>query len=338
MPGVQYIEVTSDEDGQRLDRILKAHFPDHPFGLLQKLLRTGQIRVDSKRSKTSTRVEQGQKIRIPPMEDKPERKKKTISDQDRDFMRSLVIYDDGEVIAINKPYGLAVQGGTNTKRHIDGMLDALIDPKDPEKIRPRLVHRLDKETSGVMLLARNAKVARALGQAFKGRDIRKIYWALVSPAPELADGIIRAPVHKAETGNQKERMIVDEQAEEGKHAHTEYEVLERAGDRAAFVAFWPKTGRTHQIRVHAEFMGTPILGDHKYKRIEQHEHIRQRADMEQTGVSKRLHLHAHRLTLPHPMRPKQSIDITAPLPDDLLQSWKALGFDDNFDDEYLFTV
>lgn len=334
MSGVQYLEVTSDEDGQRLDRVLKYHFPDHPFGLLQKLLRTGQIRVDSKRCKTSTRVEKGQKIRIPPMEDKPKREKRSLSEADITFMRSLIIYEDKDIIAINKPYNLAVQGGTNTKRHIDGMLDAFIDPKDPERIRPRLVHRLDKETSGVMLLARNANAARALGKAFKRRDIRKIYWALVSPSPELMDGVIRAPVHKAESGNQKERMLVD--AEEGKSAHTEYEVLEKAGDRASFVAFWPKTGRTHQIRVHAEFMGTPIIGDNKYKNIDDYEHVKQRADMDETGVSKRLHLHAHRLTLPHPTR-KGTLDITAPLPDDLIQSWKALGFDERYEDSDLFT-
>jgi len=332
--GVYYLKVTTDQDGQRLDRVLKSHFPDHPFGLLQKLLRTGQIRLDSKRCKTSTRVEQGQKIRIPPMQASPERVKKRISEEDRAFMKSLVIYDDGEVIAINKPFDLSVQGGTNTFRHIDGLLDALIDPKDPEKVRPRLVHRLDKETSGVMLLARTARVARELGKAFKGRNIRKIYWALVSPTPELMDGVIRAPLLKGESGPGKERVFVN--YEEGKSAHTEYEIIEKAHDRAAFVALMPKTGRTHQLRVHCEFLGSPIVGDHKYNQIEGKgmEHVKQSADME-IELSARLHLHAHRISLPHPTQDKM-LDIVAPLTDELIQSWKEFDFDYNFDDSQLF--
>ncbi len=335
--GVHYLEVTNDEDGQRLDRVLKSHFPDHPFGLLQKLLRTGQIRVDSKRSKTSTRLTAGQRIRIPPMEAKPERIKKRLSEEDIAFMKSLVLYDDGEVIAINKPYDLAVQGGTNTFRHIDGLLDALIDPKDPEKVRPRLVHRLDKDTSGVMLLARTARVARELGKAFKGRGIRKIYWALVSPTPELTDGVIRVPLLKGADGeskHDKERMFVN--YEEGKPAHTEYEIIEKAHESAAFLALMPKTGRTHQLRVHAEFLGCPIVGDRKYNNPEGKgmEHIRQSAKME-VELSKRLHLHAHRISLPHPTKDKM-LDIIAPLSDDLIQSWKEFGFDPNYDDAHLF--
>jgi len=335
MAGVHYIEVTGDEDGQRLDRILKSRYPDQPFGLLQKLLRTGQIRVDSKRAKTSTRVEKGQQIRIPPMAHKPKDQKPRLSDKDREFMRSLVLYDDGQIIAINKPHDLAVQGGTSTERHIDGMLDALIDPKDPEATRPRLVHRLDKETSGIMLLARNAQLARDLGKLFKGKAIRKIYWTLLSPAPEVPDGIINAPLHKASAGPGKERVFVDE--EEGKPAVTEYQTIDKAGDRAAFVAFWPKTGRTHQIRAHAELLDCPIIGEHKYNLIEGEgmEHIKGRADLKDLGMAGRLHLHAHRLTFTHP-RSKQRLDLTAPLPQDLADSWKALGFDANYDDSELF--
>lgn len=303
MAGVHYIEVTGDEDGQRLDRILKSRFPDQPFGLLQKLLRTGQIRVDSKRAKTSTRVEKGQKIRIPPMEHKPRDQKPHLSDKDRAFMRSLVLYDDGQIIAINKPYDLAVQGGTGTERHIDGMLDALIDPEDPEVTRPRLVHRLDKETSGIMLLARNAQIARDLGKLFKGRGIRKIYWTLLSPAPEVPDGIINAPLHKASSGHGKERVFVDE--EEGKPAITEYQTIDKAGDRAAFVVFWPKTGRTHQIRAHLAEAGFPLWGDERYGGT----------------AALRLALHAHCLGLRGD--DGRRWEVHSPLPQTLRRLWEA---------------
>lgn len=322
MSNIRLIEVSEDDNGQRLDRWLKKNVPEMPYVLAQKLARKGQIRIEGKRAKPDTRLVAGQQVKIPPFDltdtKKPSQKRK-VSDEDAAFIHSLVIFDDGDIIALNKPAGLAVQGGTNTKRHIDGMLEAL---KNEKGVVPRLVHRLDKDTSGVLLLARSAEVARALGFAFKGRGIRKIYWAVVTPPPEAHAGTIKAPVVKA-GGPQKEKMVVDE--EEGKFALTEYSVIESAFGAAAFVAFWPRTGRTHQIRVHVQLMGCTILGDHKYKAERDPESKKIEADLAGLNIAKRLHLHARRISMKHPTK-KGRLDITAPLPPDLTKSWKELGF------------
>jgi 23S rRNA pseudouridine955/2504/2580 synthase len=325
MSGVRHIKVKDDDNGQRLDRWLKKYVPELPFGLAQKLMRTGQIRVDGKRAKPDSRLAGGQDIRIPPIEGegrKSDRNARELSAKDAAFIRSLVIYEDDEVVAINKPQGLATQGGTGIKKHVDGMLDGLIGKNG---VRPRIVHRLDKDTSGVLLLARSAESARALGNIFKGRDIKKIYWALVSPAPIDADGTIDAPLSKL-GGPNKENIGVDE--EEGKRAITEFRVLEHAHKQSAFVAFWPRTGRTHQIRVHAALMGTPIIGDRKYGEREiEHEH--QKIDLEGINLHAGLHLHARRVICPHPIHKKKTLDISAPLPPELVKSWKAMGFESN---------
>lgn len=326
MSEVRIIAVSSDDEGQRMDRWIKKNAPDLPYVLVQKLLRKGQIRVDGKRAKPDTKLSAGQEVRLPPYSGDRVQEKKKISDEEIDFIRSLVIYDDGDVVALNKPQGWAVQGGTNTNQHIDGLLEALVNEKG---VKPRLVHRLDKDTSGVLLLARSAKVARELGFAFKGRDVKKTYWALVSPVPEIYDGTIKAPLIKA-GGSNKERMRIDN--EDGKPAVTEYKVVEVAGSEIAFVAFWPRTGRTHQIRVHAEYMGCPILGDGKYNHRDiQHEH--EKIDLDGMHLARRLHLHAQRLVLPHPVQPQKILDISAPLPPELAKSWKKLGFDANLKDD-----
>lgn len=331
MRDIRRFKVAQDDDGQRLDRWIKANVPALSYGLAQKLMRKGQIRVDSKRAKPDMRLAAGQEIRIPMPDAKEiaaknqQEKKRKLSPADIDFIRSLVIFDDGDVIALNKPADLAVQGGTKTRRHIDGMLEGL---KNSKGVVPRLVHRLDKDTSGVLLLARSAEAARRLGEMFKGREVRKIYWALVSPVPGHISGTVRAGILKGE-GGRKEKMLVDD--EKGKSAVTEFCVLETAGKSAAFAAFWPRTGRTHQIRVHAQLMGSPIIGDGKYKidRPEQeYEHIPPEADLNRLDLARRLHLHARRIVLPHPVK-KGRLDITAPLPPELVKSWKALGFNPN---------
>lgn len=316
MSNVRHLKVAKDDDGQRMDRWLKRHVPELPYVLAQKLLRQGQIRVDSKRAKPDTRLKAGQDVRIPPIASAETRvkKRKTISDKDAAFIKSLVIYDDGDVIALNKPNDLGTQGGTKMKRHIDGLLDAL---KNREGVRPRLVHRLDKDTSGVLLLARSAEAARKLGESFKGRDVKKIYWAIVTPVPQMEQGTIKAALVKA-GGRNKEKVVVDEK--EGKKSRTEYTVIERMGNKAAFVAFWPRTGRMHQLRVHAQLIGCPILGDGKYGG--------QDAKVEGMDTVRRLHLHARRIICPHPIR-KGVIDITAPLPPELMTSWKIFGFSPN---------
>lgn len=327
--GPCFITVAKDDDEQRLDRWLKKNMPNLSYVLVQKLLRKGQIRIDGKRAKPDTRLKAGQEVKIPPsarqsLYKKAADQKAKITDKDRAFMRSLVIYEDKDVIALNKPYGLAVQGGTNTKRHIDALLEVFCDK---EGVKPRLVHRLDKETSGVLLLARSAKVARILGKSFKHHDVRKIYWAVVSPAPEAYEGTINAPIVKS--GGDYEKMEIND--DEGKSAITEYALIENAGREAAFMAFWPRTGRTHQIRVHAaKALGCEIVGDRKYRRVKDEESKRIDANLSEIDIASRMHLHSRRLILPHPLKANHKIDITAPLPPDLVRSWKALGFNHKY--------
>lgn len=318
MSGVQHLTVSPDDDGQRLDRWLKKNAPDMPFGLMQKLIRKGQVRVDGKRVKPDTRLSGGQSVRLPPLQDKDKSDGYRLSDKDAALIKSWVVYDDGDVIALNKPAGIASQGGMNIERHVDGMTEALTGK---DGVKPRLVHRLDRDTSGVLLLARSAEMARQMGKIFQGRHIKKIYWAVTSPAPEINEGEVNAPLKKGESGADKEKMIVDET--EGQHALTLFEVVERAGKKAAFVAFWPRTGRTHQIRAHAWVMGCPILGDEKYARVltNPEQEISFGVD-----VAPRLHLHARSVSFRHP-RTRKDITIEAPLSPELAKSWQTLGFD-----------
>lgn len=315
----QIIIVAQADDGQRLDRWLKKAVPELPFDLSQKLIRKGAIRVDGKKMKGEDRINVGQSVRIPPIEDRSEREKRArvLTDRDRAYIESLVIYDDGDIIAFDKPCGLASQGGNNVEHHIDAYFPALPD-RDGQI--PRLIHRLDRDTSGVLLAARSAQAVRALGRAFRDRAARKIYWALTVPAPVQGDGTIRAPIIKS-TGPIKDRMVIDD--ENGQGAVTDFVVLERAAKRAAFVAFYPRTGRTHQIRVHAaDALQCPIIGDGKYGGAD--------AVVEgEAGIADRLHLHARSLAVPNPFG-KGELHFEAPLPPELRKSWKALGFDADF--------
>lgn len=312
MMDVRHIKVPNDDEGQRLDRWLKNNIAEISFVMAQKLIRTGQIRVDGKRAKPDTRLKAGQEIRLPPMDARPEKTDGyRLRDDDAEMIRRSVLFDDGHILVLNKPAGVATQGGNKIERHIDGMLEALTGA---DGIKPRLVHRLDKDTSGVLLLARSAEIARQLGRMFQGRDMRKIYWAITSPAPTSMAGEIKAPLRKETTGPDKDKMIVDPQ--EGQNAYTLFEVMDIAGKTAAFVAFMPKTGRTHQIRVHAAHKGFPLLGDAKYGT---------KAAIEGPGITQRLHLHARSLEFIHPLT-RKSVKFSAPLPDDLSRSWEALGF------------
>ena len=315
MSGVRVFTVHEDEDGQRIDRWLKKHLPRVPYALFQKMLRTGQIRVDGKRAKPETRLLKGQEIRLPPMEDKDPNLTFHPREDDGDFIKSITLFDDGEVLALNKPYGLPVQGGPNIKRHIDGMLWAATNRKG---VRPRLVHRLDRDTSGVLLCARSLKVTQSLAKIFESRTIRKYYWALIAPPPEKDEGQVRASLIKGE-GTRKEAMVID--SARGKDSLTLYKILGRH-EKAAFAAFWPRTGRMHQIRVHtADGLGSPIIGDEKYGGLTKL--------IDDMGIPGRLHLHAWRVQLPHPTT-GALLDITAPLAEDLRASWDAFGFDPDF--------
>lgn len=307
------LTVAEGDDGQRLDRWLKKHYPDVTFAQAQKILRTGQVRVDGKRAKGDTRLAAGQVIRIPPQLAAPQpREKRGISPKEESFIQSLVIYKDDHVIALNKPQGLAVQGGTKISKHIDGMLDGLKFGGD----RPHLVHRLDRDTSGVLLLARNPKTAKELGEAFRGREVRKYYWAVTAPAPALDRGKIRTAL--AKTGGPGDERMQSVKEEDGKTALTFYSVMERVGNDLAWVAFWPKTGRTHQIRVHAAEAGMPLLGDYKYNPDQ--------SFLEETpDLPRVLHLHARRLVLRHPVT-RKALDITAPLGHDMKKTFKFFGF------------
>ena len=317
MSGVQILEVPADEADTRLDRWLHRRFPHVTQGQVQKFLRAGQIRVDGKRAEANTRVQPGQMVRVPPMPDNPApAAKRELAERDAEAMRRMVLYRDEHVIAINKPAGLAVQGGTGRTTHVDGMLDALAFDGE----RPRLVHRLDADTSGVLLLARTRQAAQRLTGEFRERTTRKYYWAITIGVPQPHQGKIDAALLKG-PGRAGERMQLNE---EGPPATTLYQVVDHAV-KAAWVALWPLTGRTHQLRAHMEAIGTPILGDEKYSR--------KNNEIDLTSMAERLHLHARRLIVPHPAG-RGTIDVSAPLPDDLRRTWKYFGFDSDDGDPF----
>jgi 23S rRNA pseudouridine955/2504/2580 synthase len=255
--GVQHREVTEAEADLRFDRWCRRHFPALGHVQLQKLLRSGQFRIDGKRVTASTRVQPGQTVRVPPVEEGPAVPRRGVGEADARFIRSLVIHDDAELVVLNKPAGIAVQGGSKTTRHIDGMLDALTQGGE----RPRLVHRLDRDTSGVLVLARTAAVAKRLMHAFQQHEVKKLYWAIVQGNPDRNAGIIDLRLGKAGADG-REKMTPD--ALDAKRAQTDFRVIARAGKVAAWVGLVPLTGRTHQLRAHMQAIGTPIVGDRKY--------------------------------------------------------------------------
>ncbi|SCA55269.1 Pseudouridine synthase [Candidatus Terasakiella magnetica] len=318
MSGVKQVTVSADDDDIRLDRWFKRHYPELSYGRLEKLLRKGQIRLDGKRAKSKQRITKGQVVRVPPFGDegglRPIEKKEDVhlSEQEIDEIRSWVLYRDDDVIVINKPAGLPTQGGTGIKRHLDGLLHAL---KYERADKPRLCHRLDKDTSGVLVLARSANVAAQLTKSFKTKDARKLYWALTVKVPNPRDGKVFQPIAKYHS-HHGERMVID--ADEGKDARTMYRTIESTGNVAAWVALEPLTGRTHQLRVHCAYLKTPIQGDGKYGG--------QDAYLTGDGVSKKMHLHARRIQIPSPDG-VGVIDVTAPLPEHMIRSWDFFDFD-----------
>ncbi len=303
----------------RLDRWFKQRFPGIGHARLQKLVRTGQIRVDGARAKAGTRLAPGQKVRIPPLGPlpaaKPGRAKPAVTKADARDLKARVLHRDDEVIVLDKPAGLAVQGGSGTRRHIDAMLDAL---RFGVGDRPRLVHRLDKDTSGVLVIARNAAAARKLTAGFRTKKTRKLYWAVVAGVPSPDEGTIDLALAKM-PGRGGEKVTAGDKGFKGagKRALTRYRVIDRAGGKAAWVAFEPETGRTHQLRVHAGSLGTPILGDGKYGGKE--------AFLKGEDIASRLHLHARAIRIPHPAG--GILEVSAPLPDHMRATFDMLGFD-----------
>jgi len=332
MSGVQQIEIAAGEGDQRLDRWFRRRFPHIPQGRIEKMCRKGEIRVDGGRVKSATRVEEGQVVRIPPLPDSaaPVVERPKVNDADARMIQSSVIWKDDHIIALNKPPGLATQGGSKQTRHVDGLAEAL---RFGLEEKPRLVHRLDKDTSGILILARTRAVAKGLTEAFRSRDTRKIYWAAVAGVPQprmgtIRFGLVKAPGHGPH--GEGEKMIAvhprDVQATpEAKHATTDYAVLSNLGTRTSWVALVPITGRTHQLRAHMAEIGHPIIGDGKYGGSGQ-ENLGDGWGAQLGGeISRKLHLHARSLSLTHPVTGNQ-LTLTAPLPEHMARTWEMLDW------------
>ncbi|HLP71244.1 MAG TPA: RluA family pseudouridine synthase [Rhizobium sp.] len=322
MAGVEHIKVDADEAGMRLDRWFKVHFPGLGFGALQKLLRSGQVRVDGGRAKSDTRVQPDQMIRVPPLDVDAKAKTGPIAGKDLkhsgdgELLSRMLLYEDDKVFVLNKPAGLAVQGGSGVTRHIDTMLEAWTNKKGE---KPRLVHRIDRDTSGVLVVARSRGAAQKLTAAFRERDTHKIYWSLVKGVPRKHEDKISTWLVKEQTPD-GDRMRVAKHGEEGAdHAVSYYRVIDTAAQNLAWLEMEPYTGRTHQLRVHALYMGHPIIGDPKYFIDDPNWDF-------PGGVQKRLHLHARSIDIPHPSGGR--LKVTAPLPPHMVQSWNLLGFDE----------
>jgi 23S rRNA pseudouridine955/2504/2580 synthase len=316
--GVQTVTVAPDEEGMRLDRFFEARFPGLSFSHIQRIIRKGEVRVNGKRREPKARLSAGQQLRIPPLKleapqpraDAPQLQK------DRAFLKSITLYEDADVLVLNKPMGLAVQGGSGTVRHIDGMLEALRGAQADSQ-RPRLVHRLDKDTAGCLLVAKTRFAAAALAKTFRTRAARKIYWALIAGVPKPKQGRISTYLSKQEVEEDSFMRIARHGEKDAVHAVTYYAVVETAAQQLAWASLKPVTGRTHQLRAHMNHIGHPIIGDPKYFDKENW-HL-------PGGLQDRLHLLARRIAVPHPRG--GVIDVTAPLPPHMQQSWNLLGFD-----------
>ena len=320
-------QVKAADDGMRLDRWLKSNLPSMPHSLVQKLARTGHIRVNGGRVKPDTRVATGDEVKVrhvtEPAADRAEAAPRQslqaplgVSKADRNFIESLILFEDAELLVLNKPYGIAVQGGTKTKRHIDGMLAGM---EDRFGDRPRLVHRLDRDTSGVLLVAKTRGAAGAFGKLFQTRSVQKIYWALLKGIPKPPQGKVEhALVKAAGPDGDKVRKALPGEQDVAQSAVTHYSVIDRVSTKLAWVSLKPVTGRQHQLRAHMSTIGTPIIGDQKYEGD---------TGLPVDGLEMKLHLHARRLILP---RGKGApLDVSAPMPEHMLASWDMLGLDPN---------
>ncbi|QIE57608.1 RluA family pseudouridine synthase [Pikeienuella piscinae] len=331
MSGVQHLTVTEDETDQRLDRFLRRHFPHLQQGRIEKLCRKGELRVDGGRVKPSTRVEAGQDVRVPPLPEPDEAgaapATRRITDEQAAMIRDAVIYKDAHLIALNKPPGLATQGGTGQSVHLAMLAEALCFEREDA---PRLVHRLDRDTSGVILMARTGRAAAALAKAFQSRETEKTYWAAVAGAPRPRRATIRYGLVKAGgAGAEKMRCIHPDEVrntEGAKRAVTDYAVLETMAQRAAWVALRPVTGRTHQLRAHMAEIGHPIVGDGKYAGNSTVNDGDGWGAQLGGAVSRKLHLHARSLLLEHPMERTRLLSLTAPLPEHMARTWEMFGW------------
>ena len=319
---VQTVVVTADEANMRVDRFLEARFPGLSFSHIQRIVRKGELRVNGKRADSKDRLEEGQSVRIPPLKLDTPKATAHLSEAEaktRNELQKMMLFEDADVMVLNKPAGLAVQGGSGLSRHIDGMLDVMCDAKGQ---RPRLVHRLDRETAGCLLVAKTRFAATALTGSFRHRSARKIYWALVAGVPKPKQGRISTYLAKEENEDDSIMRIVAHGDEGASHAVTYYAVVETSAQKLAWVSLKPVTGRTHQLRAHMAHIDHAIVGDPKYFNKENWQLP--------GGLQKRLHLLARRIVIPHPRG--GVIDVTAPLPPHMLQSWNLLGLEaDRFD-------
>ena len=319
MSGVQQRQVEGDEDGMRLDRWFAHHFPQLGFGRLQKLIRNGEVKVDKAKVTTSTRLVPGQVVRIPPIDDADTVKPVKVNDDDAQFIHDMIMYEDDDIYVLNKPHGLAVQGGTGMKRHLDGMLKSLPNKKGEP---PRLVHRLDRDTSGCLIVAKTKQAASHFGEVFRSRSARKIYWAIVAGNPHPQQGEISCFLARQSTDDGEQMVVVKNGTPGAQHSMSYYSTTDTASRRFAWVTLKPVTGRTHQLRVHMAQLGTPIIGDPRYFNIENWQGA--------PGLSYGLHLHARRIAIP--LRNGERLDVSAPLPPHMRHSFETLGFDpDRYD-------
>jgi 23S rRNA pseudouridine955/2504/2580 synthase len=320
---VQTVVVTADENNMRVDRFLEARFPGLSFSHIQRIVRKGELRVNGKRADSKDRIEEGQSIRIPPLKlDTPKAGGGELSEaatKTLHALKDMILYEDADVMVLNKPAGLAVQGGSGITRNVDDMLEVMRDAKGQ---KPRLVHRLDKETSGCLLIAKTRFAATALTGSFRHRSARKVYWALVAGVPKPKQGRISTYLAKEESEDDTIMRIAAHGDEGASHAVTYYAVVETSAQKLAWVSLKPVTGRTHQLRAHMAHIDHAIVGDPKYFNKENWQLP--------GGLQKRLHLLARRIVIPHPRG--GTIDATAPLPPHMLQSWNLLGLEaDRFD-------
>jgi 23S rRNA pseudouridine955/2504/2580 synthase len=309
--------VTEDEQGMRLDRWICARWPSVSYSHVQRIIRKGNVRHNGKRADPQDRITAGDSVRVPPLHLEQER---LLSPRraDAEFLKGITLYEDADILVLNKPAGLAVQGGSGMTRHVDGLLEALTDAAGQ---RPRLVHRLDKDTAGCLLIAKNRFSAAELAKTFRSRSARKIYWAVVVGVPRTKQGRISTYLAKEEDRDRDSRMRIAAHGDEGaSHALTYYAVIDNVAQKMSWLSLKPVTGRTHQLRAHTSHMGHPILGDPKYFSVENW-------DLP-GGLQNKLHLLARRLVIPHP-RTKKLIDITAPLPPHMEQTFRVLGFETN---------